>query len=96
MGGAGLEDIGKGRNGVRERRKVEKMRKKEMSLGWKKGDEERKKGGEGWEKRGEGCKKGEDFNLLSSPSKGPNSKSVHEIWLKIDLDLYIMYILSEN
>ena len=67
-----------------------------MSLGWKKGDEERKKGGEGWEKRGEGCKKGEDFNLLSSPSKGPNYKSVHGIWLKIELELYIMYILSEN
>jgi len=96
MGGAGLEDIGKGRNGVREKRKVEKMRKKEMSLGWKKGDEEREKGGEGWEKRGDGCKKGEDFNPLSSPSKGPNSKSVHGIWLKMELDLYIMYILSEN
>ena len=51
MGGAGLEDIGKGRNGVRERRKVEKIRKKEMSLGWKKGDEE----GEG--RRGVGKKR---------------------------------------
>ena len=66
--------------------------KNEMSLGWKKGDEERR----GVGKTGEGCKKGEDFNPLSSPSKGPNSKSVHEIWLKMELDLYIMYILSEN
>jgi hypothetical protein len=41
-------------------------------------------------KTGEGCKKGEDFNPLSSPSKGPNSKSVHGIWLKMELDLYII------
>jgi len=49
-------------------------------MGREKGERwKNEKKGERWEKRGEGCKKGEDFNPLSSPSKGPNSKSVHGI-----------------
>jgi len=66
MGGAGLEDIGKGRNGVRERRKVEKRRKKDMSLGWKKGDGER-----GGKKEERDVRKKKTLIPCPPPQKGP-------------------------
>jgi hypothetical protein len=42
-----------------------------MSLGWKKGDEEREKGGEGWEKQERDVRKEKTLIPCPPPQKGP-------------------------